>query len=102
MKITSKYKQFIRFVIVGSVSTILNFLVYYFFLKINLNLELSAILGYITGLLFSFIFGKSWVFKSKDSNINKQIILFVSIYLISLTIYTVLISFLSDYYGNIL
>ena len=69
--ILKKYRQFFRFILVGSLSTLLNFVFYQLFNSFNIQVELSAIIGYVIGLICSFIFGKTWVFKNGSSQIKK-------------------------------
>ena len=96
-----KIKELIRFIVVGIFSTLINFLVYYFFISINLIVELSAIIGYVTGIFISFIFGKIWVFSNHDSKVKIQLIKFFILYIFSLTIYTIIISHYNQQLGKI-
>ena len=74
-----KYKQIIRFVIVGFCSTIVNFLVYLTLYKITAAISFSAYIGYCTGLLISYIFGKKWVFRlSGNLRIVNKILFFLT------------------------
>lgn len=63
-----RFVQFIKYCIVGVLNTLVCFGVIYlcksFF---GLNLYLSNALGYIAGVINSFLCNKSWVFKSKGS-----------------------------------
>lgn len=96
-----KYKQFFRFILVGFLSTLLNFIFYQLFNSFNVQVELSAVIGYIMGLLCSFIFGKTWVFKNSSTQIKKQFFKFVLIYITSLILYTLIISYFNEEYGKI-
>ena len=99
--ISIKYKQFFRFVMVGSLSTLLNFVFYQLFNSFNIRVELSAIIGYVIGLICSFVLGKIWVFKNESSQIKKQFFKFILIYITSLILYTLIISYFNDEYGKI-
>jgi putative flippase GtrA len=49
---------------------------------LNLKYDISNIIGYIAGLINSFVWNKNWVFRKKDSNrLFKEIILFLLIFL---------------------
>jgi len=69
-----------RFIIAGSLSTLVNFLFYFLLYKFTLNLIFSASFGYLIGLLNSYILGKTWVFKKNLEYSFKEIIRFLSIY----------------------
>jgi len=98
-----KYKELIKFGIVGTFSTIINLIVYTVFLSFETAIELSAIFGYISGLSVSFSFNKFWVFKKVYSNKTaKQLVLFTSLYLFSLCIHTVIISILEANLGTMI
>lgn len=75
--------NFIRFVLVGIVSSLVNFLVYLFFIKIfNLEVFLSSIIGYSFGLIISYHFGRTWVFKTLHKPNIRNVFLFLLVYII--------------------
>ena len=51
-----------RFIVVGFLSTLINYLVFNITYTFSGNIVLSSYLGYFLGLINSFIFGKKWVF----------------------------------------
>ena len=74
------FKEVNRFIVVGIVSNVLNFLAYVFLYKIGIVIWIASIAGYIAGLVNSLYFGKTWVFnQGKIFNIQ-EIIKFVFIY----------------------
>jgi len=73
-------KEVNRFVVVGVGSNTLNFIAYVFLYKIGLVIWISSAIGYIAGLLNSFYFGKTWVFKSEVVINSRAIIKFIFIY----------------------
>lgn len=86
--------KFIRFGIVGLGSTVINFIIYNSMIFFDTSIFLSSIISYITGLSFSFIFGKIWVFEnSGGKNTYYQLSKFIFIYLLSLVGYTQIISY---------
>jgi putative flippase GtrA len=86
---------FIRFVFVGVLSTIINFTVFYFCAVIlDTSVTVAAIIGYISGLLFSFVFGKNWVFLKHDLGVSNTFFKFFLVYLIGLGLHTILTSYL--------
>lgn len=88
--------QLVKFILVGIVSTLINFIIYLICVQLNISIAISAILGYIAGLLFSFIFGKSWVFKYVSSNFIYVMIKFIFIYILGLSLHTFLTYYLES------
>lgn len=82
--------QLIKFILVGIVATLINFLTYFICMQFNISVVIAAILGYITGLCFSFIFGKNWVFNNNDPNFMLVLIKFIFVYVTGLLIHTLL------------
>ena len=73
------FKEVNRFIVVGIVSNVLNFLAYVFLYKIGIVIWIASIFGYIAGLVNSLYFGKTWVFnQGKIFNIQ-EIIKFIFI-----------------------
>ena len=73
--------QISKFLIVGVFSSILNFLVFKLTYIFTLNINISSILGYCTGLLNSFLFSSKWVFlNNRYIRLDKAFIIFVIIY----------------------
>ena len=93
--------QILRFILVGSLATGINFLVYTYTYQINNNITFASILGYTTGLLISFIFAKIWVFKKKSKmKIVKSFSIFSLIYLLGGIEMSLIIIFLNDLMNN--
>ena len=73
--------QIFRFIVSGLVATIINFFVYNSFYLISKNIIFASFSGYSSGLLFSFILAKIWVFRDKSKKrIVKSFIIFSLIY----------------------
>lgn len=73
--------SFFKFSITGIFSNILNFSVYIFFVSFFSN-TLAAGIGYLAGLICSFILGKYWVFRSVNTKNFPQILRFFIVYAI--------------------
>lgn len=88
MKLLKKYKQLIVYIIVGVMTTLVNFIVYYISTRqFNLSEYTSNFIAWIVAVIFAFITNKFIVFKSKNKNIKfvlKEGISFVSMRVISL------------------
>lgn len=81
-------KQFIRFCIVGAINTLISFIVYSGLVYLGINYLISNILGYVTGLLNSFLLSKSFVFKIKRTSINTTL-KFIMVYGFTLAMNTI-------------
>lgn len=84
-----------RFIFIGLVSTLINYLVYLLSIKITSNTLFSSALGYSLGLLNSFIFGKKFVFNNLSKMNPKLITKFLFVYFIGGLGMTLIITFLS-------
>jgi len=89
-----------RFIFIGLISTLINYLVYFFSLKITSNISFSSFLGYSLGLVNSFIYGKKFVFSNLTKMNIKLITKFLFVYFIGGFGMTLIITFLSRYNFN--
>ena len=71
--------QFLKFIALGVMNTAVSLIVIYVLIKIGLNYRLSNFIGYIAGLINSFIFNKVWVFKTKK-NLIKEGLTFIIVF----------------------
>ena len=76
-------QQILRFIISGVIASSLNFFSYRALYLIFKNILFASISGYCIGILISFIFAKSWVFKISSSQpLVKSLYLFCLIYIL--------------------
>ena len=74
-------KQIFRFLVSGIIASSFNFISYRALYLIFKNILLASISGYCVGILVSFVFAKSWVFKNSSSKpLLKSFSLFCLIY----------------------
>ena len=74
-------QQILKFLISGLIASALNFISYRALYLLSKNLLFASVSGYCIGILVSFIFAKSWVFKDISSPpIGKSFSLFCLIY----------------------
>ena len=93
--------QILKFIIVGALSSILNFLVYKLIYVLTSNINFSSVLGYSIGLLNSFLFSSKWVFSNKKFiSFDKVFLLFVLIYFLGGIEMTITINVLYKLSGN--
>ena len=74
-------KQFIKFIIIGCKSTLINFLFYVILYQTTNNILFASVSGYLVGNINSYIFGKKWVFKDLETKNNFTYIKFLIVYL---------------------
>ena len=76
-------QQILRFIISGVIASSLNFFSYRALYLIFKNILFASISGYCIGILVSFLFAKSWVFKISSSQpLVKSFYLFSLIYIL--------------------
>lgn len=82
-----KYKEIIKYLIFGGLTTLVSILSYYLFTRIfSLNYQISNILSWILSVTFAFITNKKYVFESKSNEILKELFSFYSFRIASLLI----------------
>jgi putative flippase GtrA len=80
-------KKFIKFCLVGVCNTALTFAVFYILSEVlRVNYLLGSFLGYIAGVINSFILNKLWTFQNRDKAIGMQFTRFAVVNAISLGI----------------
>lgn len=91
--------QIIKFLTVGVICTILNYICFLIFLRfLGVNLLLASSCGYIIGLLFGYSLNRAWTFQSVENSLtNKFKYLFT--YLFSLTVGLIFLQILVKNYG---
>lgn len=79
-------KQAIKFLIIGALSTIINYGIFFILFSVfHLNYIAASGAGYITGMFFGFFYNKRYTFRSK-MQFKKTLPLYFIIYTISLII----------------
>jgi putative flippase GtrA len=82
-----KSKEIIRFIVVGSVAVLIDFLIYNLCLNVFSTI-LSKIISFISGSTIAFVANKWWTFGLKN-NKSKEIIKFGLLYLFTMLLNTV-------------
>ncbi|MCE4050177.1 MULTISPECIES: GtrA family protein [Bacillaceae] len=91
---TRKWLVFFKFGIVGSLNTIIDFVVYALLTSVGANYLLSQILSYSCGLLNSYFVNRTWTFKQKDKASMKEFIRFLAVNAATLSLTLILLDFL--------
>lgn len=75
--------RFGKFLVVGVINTSVTYLVYVFLRLFLLSPEICNAAGYIAGVINSFLWNKKWVFKTKGTNVIREVSSFLVVFLIS-------------------
>ena len=78
-----KSKKFIRFLVIGGCSTLIDFIIYYF-LSNRINVVIAKALSMIIASIFSFIMNKTWTFSNKSQNSLSMVIRFYIVLIINI------------------
>ena len=88
--------EFIKFITVGILNTLLTFITFIILTDLlSLNDKFANIIGYVIGVINSYIFNKIWTFQSKKKSLI-EFVLFTAVFLFSLLIQLALYSFLKE------
>lgn len=80
-------KQFLRFIVVGLVSTSISYSAFFIALRLFfVQYLLSSCIGFVVGVFVGFSLNKNWTFSSKTIQSKKIIIGYFSVYVVSLLI----------------
>lgn len=77
-----KYKEVIRYILVGGLTTLISLVIYYgcvvTFLnpKVPLELQTANILSWIGAVLFSYVCNRKYVFESDSKEVLKELVAF--------------------------
>ena len=82
--------QIIKFVIVGGISTIIDYIIFFILHDIlKWNTIISNVLGFTVSVIYNYIASIKWVFDvNKDNDQKKQFIIFITLSVIGLIINT--------------
>ena len=87
------YKQASKYLLVGLVNTAVGLSVIFFLMLLGVNAYISNIIGYLVGLINSFILNKKFVFKTTTKS-KKEIYFFIMSFVISYSMNLITLYFL--------
>ena len=97
MKSSLHQSSFVRFLIVGALSTILNYSMFLSLFNIlNISYDLAYVIGFLSGLFLGFFLNKAWAFQFNATVTLRILMLYVTVYAISLVIGLVCIRILVE------
>lgn len=84
MKLKTLFIQAVQYGLVGFLNTGVTLLVI-FILKdlLDLSLYIANFVGYLAGLINSFIWNRNWTFRSMGGNVTRQALFFVLVWAVS-------------------
>jgi putative flippase GtrA len=102
MSIYSSLIEFKRFILVGAVSTLFNYLVFYLLLNFKIFEYLVASgLGYTAGIFLGYSLNNQWTFQSNKTGDVHKILKYVGVYFSTLIISLVLLEYFVSTLGLI-
>lgn len=92
-------REIIKFLIVGVISTILNYLSFSILFKIlTINYLISSAIGYMSGLVLGYSLNKNWTFEYKNENMKTKL-QYLIVYLTNLVISLLILKILETKFG---
>ena len=88
-------RQFLKYIVIGLKSTTINYLFYILIYNVYGNIFFASLVGYSSGIINSYIFGKKWVFKSYEANRLSIIIKFLIVHFSGVVLFTFFIKILT-------
>lgn len=99
---TKTRKQLLRFICVGILAVLVDFLVYFMLIEItSINYAVSKFISFYSGTLVSYIINKLWTFEQKQKS-QKQFWLFMILYMTTLGVNVGVNSIVLLIFNNIL
>ena len=91
--------QIIKFIFIGIINTIFNYLLYSLFIFLGFDYRVAVLFATIIGVLFSFKTFSKYVFSDNNKKfLYKFILIYVILYIVNITLITVLQSFVDNLY----
>lgn len=82
MKNKVEFVRFLKFLIVGIINTGITYIVYVLLRFLDLVPELCNVIGYIVGVVNSFIWNKKWVFQARSGNTINEFMSFIAVFVV--------------------
>jgi len=83
MRLKDDLYRFIRFCLVGISNTLVSLVAIYSLMYLGVNYKLANLVGYIIGLINSYIWNRRWVFNSKNKRVIKEALAFLGVFIFS-------------------
>ncbi len=102
-EILKKYQEMIRYLIIGVLTTVVSLVVKYALLftvldaKEPIELQISIVVSWFIAVIFAYVTNRTFVFKSENKKIIKEILLFFSSRIVTLLMESVILWFFITY-----
>ena len=83
--------ELITYIIVGGLTTLVNFVVYFACTSANLHYLLANVISWVVAVLFAYFANRKYVFKSEANSQKTEFIQFVSLRAVTLIVESVLL-----------
>lgn len=97
-KIVPLFKQIIKFGLVGGIAFLIDTLIFWILIKINVNHLVAQVISFSISLIFNYLLSTKWVFNAKKQT-PKEVALFVLLSIIGLAINEVILFIMIDKIG---
>jgi len=99
---SKSFRQFLRFVIVGVISTIIDLGIYNIFaIGFDKNIYLSRFISFTVAVIIGYFLHRNWTFKSNDEKVLHQFIRFIFTATTGLAINLIVMRIVSNYTNSI-
>ena len=96
--IKPSFRELILFLLVGGLSTIINYFIFLFFFKLaGVWYLFSSWIGYFSGVLFGYLLNSIYTFSAGNQISGKNLASYIGVYLISLLIGSILLYALVEF-----
>ncbi len=90
--------QILLFLLIGGVSTIINYSTFYILLEyFHVKYIVASVIGYFTGVIFGYYFNFKYTFTAEKETLFKKLPAYIGVYLTSVLLSSLLLYFLVDY-----
>lgn len=90
------FRQFVRFVFVGVLNTIVGYGSYLLFLYLGLHYLFAVVFSHSIGVTHSYFWNKYWTFRNKTKS-HKQKLKFVTVYCVTFALNAILLTFFVEF-----
>ena len=98
-EVKQSFRQLIKFGAVGVMNTAVDFVAYQLLTLIGVNFAVAQCVSYSCGILNSYLFNSFWTFKEEAKHKGKEIVSFIAVNLVSLSISVALLKVCYDVLG---
>lgn len=77
-----EFIRFVKFLVVGIINTFVTYIVFVLIRLFGATPELSNAMGYLAGVINSFLWNKKWVFQTKGTNVYKEMAAFFAVFVV--------------------